>query len=57
MNKRLCIECGKQHNTVVQDSKTEKIQCYLDHCTDCLMSKTKINILKDQVVIEKEERL
>jgi len=35
-NSRKCIECGKQHDTIVEDMRTGERLKEIDKCKDCL---------------------
>jgi hypothetical protein len=49
---RKCIECGKMHDTVVQDNYTgERIE-ELDKCIDCIMSKCTFNPIKTLITLD-----
>lgn len=37
-NSRKCIECGKQHDTIIEDMRTGERIKEIDKCKDCLMS-------------------
>lgn len=38
-NPRKCIECGKRHDTIAEDTRTGERLSEIDKCNDCLMSK------------------
>ena len=35
-NSRKCIECGKMHDTIVEDTRTGERLSEIDKCKDCL---------------------
>ena len=37
-NPRKCIECGKMHDTIVEDTTTGKRLSEIEKCKDCFMS-------------------
>ncbi len=48
---RKCIECGKMHDTVVQNSYTRKRIKELEKCRDCIMSKCTFNPIKTHITL------
>lgn len=53
---RLCIECGKQHDTGVEDKTTGAFD-RIDKCIDCLMSKCSFKFKEKQVTLENTEQM
>jgi hypothetical protein len=53
-NSRKCVECGKQHDTIVEDTRTGERLSEIDKCKDCLMSGCKFNFRTDQVELKSE---
>jgi hypothetical protein len=49
---RKCIECGKMHDTVVQNNYTGERLKELDKCRDCIMSKCAFNPIKTQITLQ-----
>ena len=49
---RKCVECGKMHDTVVQDTFSGERLEELDKCRDCIMSKCTFNPIKTQITLE-----
>ena len=49
---RKCIECGKMHDTVVQNSYTGEREEELDKCYQCIMSKCTFNPIKTHITLE-----
>ena len=42
-NSRKCIECGKIHDTIVEDIRTGERVSEIDKCKDCLFLKVEID--------------
>jgi len=53
---RHCIECGKQHNTGIEDRMEGTFEP-VDTCIDCLMGKCCFNPVKNQVTLEDTESM
>lgn len=50
---RYCNECGKQHNTGVENMMTGHFDP-LDKCVDCIMSKCSLKFQSEQITLENE---
>lgn len=48
---RLCIECGKQHDTGVENKMTGEFN-RIDKCIDCLMSKCSFKFETRQITLD-----
>lgn len=48
---RHCIECGKQHNTGIEDRMEGTFEP-VDTCIDCLMGKCSFKPIQEQVTLE-----
>jgi len=48
---RLCVECGKQHDTGVENKLTGEFN-RIEKCIDCLMSKCSFNIDLRQIILD-----
>lgn len=53
-NPRKCIECGKIHDTIVEDTMTGERLSEIEKCKDCLMSGCLFNLRTDQVELQSE---
>lgn len=53
---RLCISCGKAHNTVIENTENGDIIEEIDKCIDCLMSKCSFKFDNTQTVLNAEEK-
>lgn len=53
-NSRKCIECGKMHDTIVEDTRTGERLSEIEKCKDCLMSGCIFNWRTDQVQLRSE---
>lgn len=53
---RHCIECGKQHNTGIEDRMEGTFEP-VDTCVDCLMGKCSFNFEKTQVTLDEAKGL
>ncbi len=49
---RKCIECGKMHDTVIQNNFTGERLNELETCRDCIMSKCSFNPIKTHITLE-----
>lgn len=52
MESRKCIDCGKWHNTVIEDSNTKEILEYLDKCKDCIFKGCRYEPITELITIE-----
>lgn len=43
-NSRKCIECGKMHDTIVEDTRTGERIKEIDKCKDCFIWGTKVEL-------------
>ena len=48
---RLCVECGKQHDTGVENKITGDFN-RIDECIDCLMGKCSFNFESKQITLD-----
>ncbi len=48
---RLCVECGKQHDTGIENKKTGNFD-KLNTCIDCLMRKCYFTPFTEQIYLE-----
>lgn len=48
---RLCVDCGKQHDTGIENKITNDFE-RLDKCIDCLMSKCSFKFESDQINLD-----
>lgn len=53
-NTRKCIQCGKMHDTIVEDTRTGERLSEIDKCKDCLMSGCSFNWNRKQVQLQTE---
>ena len=51
-NSRKCIECGKMHDTIVEDMRTGERIKEIDKCKDCLMSGCSFKWRSDQIELQ-----
>jgi hypothetical protein len=49
-NSRKCVECGKQHDTIVEDTRTGERLEELSKCKDCMLFGI-FNPIKQQVTL------
>lgn len=53
---RLCVECGKVHNTGIED-RMQGIFDPIDTCIDCLMGKCSFKFEEKQVTLEEAKSM
>ncbi len=53
-NSRKCIECGKMHDTIVENTRTGERLSEIEKCKDCLMSGCIFNWRTDQIQLNSE---
>lgn len=53
-NSRKCVECGKTHDTIIEDMRTGDRIEEIDKCTDCLMSGCVFKWQTNQVELKSE---
>lgn len=53
---RLCIECGKSHNTGIEDRMEGTFEP-VDTCIDCLMGKCSFKFEDKQVTLDEAESM
>lgn len=53
---RLCVECGKHHDTGVEDRITGTFD-RIDKCIDCLMSKCSFKFEETQVTLDETKNM
>lgn len=51
---RFCIDCGKKHNTGVENKIEETFEP-IDKCIDCLMSKCSFKFQDTQITLNETE--
>ena len=51
---RHCIECGKQHNTGIEDRMEGTFEP-VDTCIDCLMGKCSMNFQKNNITLDETQ--
>jgi len=47
---RECVNCGKMHDTVFQNSYTGERLEELDKCYECIMSKCRLNPIQTKII-------
>lgn len=53
-NSRKCFQCGKMHDTIVENTWTGERLSELEKCRDCIMSACSFNWRTDQVELKSE---
>lgn len=52
MKSRPCMDCGKLHNMVIENTATKEVEQYLDKCYDCIFKECRYEPIKEHITIE-----